>query len=101
MTKKSIRPKMSRLTPAKSSRTHRNAAKRLATALRAGKADPFLDALEEMVRAKGAARVAKKAGVSRKSMAAAFSPKGRAEFAAFLDAVQAAGLKLSVRADAA
>ena len=39
--------------------------------------------------------------LSQKSLAAAFSPKGRAKFAAFLEAVQAAGLKLSIRARAA
>jgi probable addiction module antidote protein len=101
MTKKSTKLTTSRLAPAKSRRRRPNATKVLSTALEAGGAGPFLDALRDMVRAKGTARMAKRAGVSRKDLAAAFSKDGKAKFGEVLRVFQTAGMKLSVKARAA
>ena len=60
--------------------------------------DPALvaAALEDIARAKGMAKVARKAGLGRESLYKALSPDGNPEFATVLKVVRALGLKLKV-----
>ncbi|MEX2034800.1 MAG: addiction module antidote protein, partial [Xanthobacteraceae bacterium] len=60
--------------------------------------DPALvaAALGDIARAKGMAKVARKAGLGRESLYKALSPDGNPEFATVLKVVRALGLKLKV-----
>lgn len=55
-------------------------------------------ALGDIARAKGMAKVAKKAGLGRESLYKALSPEGNPEFATVLKVIQSLGLKLHVEA---
>ncbi len=58
--------------------------------------DPALvaAALGDIVRAKGMAQIARKAGLGRESLYKALSPEGNPEFATVLKVVRALGLRL-------
>jgi probable addiction module antidote protein len=60
--------------------------------------DPALvaAALGDIARAKGMAKVARKAGLGRESLYKALAPDGNPEFATVLKVVRALGLKLKV-----
>jgi probable addiction module antidote protein len=98
MTKMSKKSKMPPLTPAKVGKARKDVGMSLKAALDTADADLFLDALGAAVRAKGSGRIAKKAGISEKTLAGAFSGSSRSEFAAFLTVVRAVGLKLTITA---
>ena len=77
-------------------RTERDIANYLEAVFEDG--DPALvaAALGDIARAKGMAKVARKAGLGRESLYKALSPDGNPEFATVLKVVRALGLKLKI-----
>ncbi|HJW39685.1 MAG TPA: hypothetical protein VJ476_00485 [Rhizomicrobium sp.] len=68
----------------------------LSVALETGGPRLFVDALNNVVRAQGADRIAKAAGVSRWELTRTFSGKGRREVAALLSLMEITGHKLKL-----
>jgi probable addiction module antidote protein len=72
-------------------------ARYLAVALETGGPRLFVDALENVVRSKGADHMAKVAGVSRSELEQAFSADGRRKAAALLGMVEMIGRRLTLK----
>ena len=70
----------------------------LAVALETGGPRLFVDALNNVVRAEGAGRMAAKAGISRRELTEALSTDGRRDVAELLGLIEAIGGKLKLEA---
>ena len=75
----------------------RSLAAYLSEALATGDSAFVADALGVVARAKGMAKVAAQAGLSRESLYRALSPEGNPEFGTVLGVLKALGMRLEVR----
>jgi probable addiction module antidote protein len=75
--------------------------KLIADALESGNAGYIAAALGTVARARGMAKVAKEAGVTRSSLYKALSPEGDPQLTTLLGVMKALGVKLSSQPDAA
>jgi len=87
--------------PAEHLETVEDIAAYLEAALEDGSPDLIAAVLSDIARAKGMARIARKAGLARESLSNALSPEGHLEFATVLKVLSAVGLRLHAAAKTA
>ena len=75
-------------------KTNKDMAEYLEAAIEDGDPSLISAALDDIARAKGMTRIARKAGLGRESLYKALSPYGNPEFATVLKVVRALGLRL-------